>query len=71
MKTTIQTRPRIGDLPRRRVKKAPSPETLLRVEWLNWLIEQHGADAVAEWQEPPVTFEQWRRARELAAHDAA
>jgi len=31
----------------------------------------HGADVVAEWEEPPVTFEEWRRARELAAFEAA
>jgi len=71
MKTTVKTQPRIGHVGRRRKKKVPSPETLLRVEWLTWLIAEFGPDTVADWQEPPVPFAEWKRARELAAHEAA
>jgi len=71
MKATIKTQTRLGERPRRRKRKQPGAETLLRVEWLNWLVETYGADAVAEWQDPPVTFHQWRLERELAAHEAA
>ena len=71
MKPTIHTRPRIGDLPKRRKKKTPAPETLLRIEWLEWLVAEFGAEAASEWIEPPVTFREWRRMRELAAHEAA
>ena len=34
MKSTVKTQPRIGQVGRRRRKKVPAPETLLRVEWL-------------------------------------
>ena len=71
MKPTIQTRPRIGHQPKRRKKKTPLPETLLRIEWLEWLVAEFGADAAADWVEPPVSFREWRRERELAAHCAA
>lgn len=56
---------------RRPKKKEPSPETLLRIEWLSFLVETYGPDAVADWEEPPVPFEQWRRERELKAFEAA
>jgi hypothetical protein len=71
MKASISTQPRIGDVPRRRRKKQPDPETTRRVEYLEWLVTEYGADMVAEWQEPPVTFEEWKRAKALAAHEAA
>ncbi len=71
MKASIRTSPRIGDLPRRRRKKEPDRETTLRIAYLEWLVSEFGADAVAEWQDPPVTFREWKRARELAAHEAA
>ncbi len=71
MKTTIRTYPRIGDVPRRRRKKEPDRETTLRISWLEWLIAEFGTDAVAEWQDPPVAFPEWKRSRELAAHEAA
>ena len=71
MKPTIQTLPRIGDLPKRRKKKTPAPETLLRIEWLRWLIEEFGAEAASGWIDPPVSFREWRRDRELEAHEAA
>jgi hypothetical protein len=71
MKTSIATQPRIGDVPRRRRKKQPDPETTLRVQWLEWLVAEFGADTVSEWQDPPVSFQEWKRARELAAHEAA
>jgi len=73
MRVTIQTSPRIGDRPRRRrrKKKHPDPLTVLRVEWLEWLVAEYGPDAVGDWSEPPVSFEQWRALRELAAHEAA
>jgi len=71
MKATIRTQARVGDLPRRRRKKRPDPQTTLRIRYLEWLVEEFGADAVAEWQDPPVSFAEWKRARELAAHEAA
>lgn len=71
MKNTIRTKEKVGFVPRRRKKKTPAPETVRRVEWLRWLVERYGADAVAEWTEPPVSFESWCRERELAAHEAA
>ena len=71
MKPTIQTRPRIGDLPKRRKKKLPNPETELRIEWLEWLVEEFGPEAASEWLEPPVTFHAWQLARALDAHEAA
>jgi hypothetical protein len=71
MKPTIQTRPRIGDRPKRRKKKTPSPETLLRIEWLEWLVEEFGSEAASEWIEPPVSFREWCRVRQLEAHEAA
>lgn len=67
----MKTQPKIGYVPKRRRKKKPMPETILYVEWLEWLVSKFGADSVADWQEPPVTFEEWKRARELAAHEAA
>ncbi|MGQ0612890.1 MAG: hypothetical protein ACT4PV_04000 [Planctomycetaceae bacterium] len=67
----MRTHSRTEQKRRRPKKKEPSPETLLRIEWLNWLIAEHGADAVAEWDEPPVSFEEWRRRRALAAFEAA
>ncbi|MEM8884401.1 MAG: hypothetical protein AAGD14_10045 [Planctomycetota bacterium] len=71
MKPTIQTRPRIGDLPKRRKKKTPQPETILRIEWLEWLVEKYGPEAASEWQEPPISFAEWCRRRQLDAHEAA
>jgi len=71
MKGSIRTQDRTAETGRRRRAKQPSPETLLRIEWLTWLVEQHGADSVSEWQEPPVTFEAWLRERALKAHEAA
>jgi len=71
MKPTIQTLPRIGDMPKRRKKKTPSPETELRIEWLAWLVEEFGADRASEWQEPPVSFREWKLNRSLEAHEAA
>ena len=71
MKTTLQTRPRIGYVPKRRKRKKPSPQTLLRIEWLRWLVEEFGPESVSEWQEPPVTFQEWKLNRELEAHEAA
>ncbi len=67
----MKTQPRIGYIPKRRRKKKPTPDTLLHVEWLRWLVEEFGAEAAAEWQEAPVGFEEWKRERELAAHEAA
>ena len=71
MKPTIQTRPRIGDMPKRRKKKLPSPETELRIEWLEWLVDEFGAEAAAEWAEAPISFREWKRTRALNAHEAA
>jgi len=72
MKISTRTKPRVGDRPRRRRrKKQPNAETRLRVEWLKWLVEKYGADAVSEWEESPVSFEAWKRDRELSAHEAA
>ncbi|MCK6458756.1 MAG: hypothetical protein L6Q95_02535 [Planctomycetes bacterium] len=71
MKGSIRTSPRVGDVPRRRRKKEPDRETLLRISYLEWLVEEFGADTVAEWQDPPVTFQEWKRERELSAHEAA
>jgi len=72
MRATIHTQPRIGTISRRRRrKKEPDARTLLRVEWLRWLVEEYGTEAIAEWQEPPVSFHEWKRVRELAAHEAA
>ncbi|MDH3591660.1 MAG: hypothetical protein OER88_07270 [Planctomycetota bacterium] len=72
MKVTTRTKPRIGDVRRRRRrKKQPDPRTLLRVEWLKWLVSEYGAEHVADWQTPPVSFRDWCRSRELEAHEAA
>ena len=71
MNISTRTKPRIGDTRRRRKKKNPEPLTALRVEWLEWLVEKYGADVVSDWQDPPVTFTEWKRARELSAHEAA
>jgi len=70
MKTTIQTRPRIGHEPKRRKKKSPAPSTLLRIEWLEWLVAKFGAESAAEWSEPPIKFREWCRDRRLDAHAA-
>ena len=70
-RTTVQTRPRIGEVKKRRKKKQPNPEIELRIEWLRWLVEEYGADAVAEWQDAPVGFREWKTRRELSAHTAA
>jgi len=67
----MKTQPRIGYVPKRRRKKKPTPDTLLHVEWLRWLVDEFGAERAAEWQEAPVCFEEWKRERELAAHEAA
>lgn len=67
----MKTLPRIGYVPKRRRKKKPAPINLLQVEYLEWLVAEFGSDAVAEWQDPPVGFDEWKRARELAAHEAA
>jgi hypothetical protein len=71
MKGSIRTQDRTAERSRRRRPKEPSPETLLRIEWLTWLVEQHGADVVADWDEPPTSFEAWMRDRALKAHEAA
>lgn len=71
MRSTIRTHDRTAEHPRRRRAKEPSPETRLRVEYLTWLVESYGADVVAEWEEPPVTFEAWTRERALKAYEAA
>lgn len=70
-RTTIRTEPRVGEVTKRRRKKQPSAEVELRIQWLRWLVEKYGADSVAEWQEPPVRFEEWRAERALSAHEAA
>ena len=59
---------------RRRKKKEPRRLTLLRVEWLAWLVEEYGADRVAQWDDVTgdvPSFEDWLRVRRLAAHVAA
>jgi hypothetical protein len=72
MKSSIRIQARSVETGRRRrKKKEPDPQTLLRVEWIEWLIETYGADDVADWQDPPVTFAEWKRNRELSAHEAA
>ena len=38
---------------------APPEPSRLRVEWLRWLVDRYGPLAVASWQEPPVSFEEW------------
>lgn len=48
-----------GHNPRQRKLRAPSPETVQRVLWLEWLVAQYGEDSAAEWAEPPVTFREW------------
>ena len=67
----MKTLPRIGYVPKRRRKKQPTTKTLLHVEYLEWLVSEFGAERVAEWSEAPVSFEEWKRARELEAHEAA
>jgi len=71
MRISLRTRPKIGFVPKRRRRKKPGPETLLHVEWLSWLVDEFGSHAAAEWQEAPVSFDEWKRARKLAAHEAA
>ncbi len=59
---------------RRRKKKEPGGLTLLREEWLAWLVQEYGADRVAQWDDVPddvPSFENWLRVRRLAAHVAA
>ena len=65
----MRTQPRNGFVPKRRPKKKPTAKSLLHVEWLIWLVDEFGPCASADWQEPPISFEAWQRARELAAHD--
>jgi len=67
----MKTLPRIGYVPKRRRKKKPTPTNILQVEYLEWLVAEFGPETVADWQDPPVTFEDWKRARKLAAHEAA
>ena len=67
----MKTQPRIGYVPKRRRKKKPNPEILLHVEWLRWLVDEFGPEAAAGWQEAPVGFQEWKRERELASHEAA
>ncbi len=67
----MKTQPRIGYVPKRRRKRKPPPDTLLHVEWLRWLVDEFGPESASEWQEAPVSFEEWKRDRELAAHEAA
>ena len=67
----MKTQPRIGYVPKRRRKKKPTPDSLLHVQWLRWLIEEFGSEAASEWQEAPVSFPEWKRARELGAYEAA
>lgn len=43
-----------------RAAKRPSVDTLERVAWLQWLVREYGAETVGEWQDPPVTLEEWR-----------
>ncbi len=64
----MKTLPKVGYVPKRRPKKRPTPPmSLQRVEWLTWIVDKFGADAIADWLEPPVSFEEWLRARNLAA----
>ncbi len=58
----------VGFVPKRRPKKRPTAKSLLHVEWLIWLVNEFGACATADWQEPPISLEAWKRAREFAAH---
>jgi hypothetical protein len=69
--TTIRTQPRAGETTKRRKKKQPSAEVELRIQWLCWLVEKYGPDTVAEWQDPPVGFDEWRAEKALSAHEAA
>ena len=72
MRSSIRTQPKLSDpRRRRRRRKEPSTETLLRIEWLKWLVTEYGPEVVSEWQDPPVRFREWKRGRELAAHEAA
>ncbi len=71
MRSSIRTQPKIGYVPRRRRKKTPSSETLHRIEWLKWLVEEFGGEAASQWLVPPVTYEAWCRSRQLQAHEAA
>lgn len=56
----IKTRSRILELRRRRVKE-PSQETRDRVRYLEWLTAKFGPMAVADWHEPPISFEEWKK----------
>lgn len=40
--------------------EAPSIETEERVRWLQWLVETYGPDTVGDWQDPPVSLDEWR-----------
>lgn len=64
----MRAHPRVEFVPKRRPKKKPTARSLLHVEWLIWLVDRFGAPATADWEEPPISFEAWQRARELAAH---
>ena len=59
----------VGFVPKRRPKREPTVKSLLHVEWLIWLVDEFGACATADWQEPPISLEAWQQARELAAHE--
>lgn len=46
-----------GKMKRLRIERNANPT--LRVRWLSWLAEEYGPDIMAEWQEPPISFEEW------------
>lgn len=43
------------------VRIKPSAETLERIRFIDYLVEEYGPEAVAEWQDPPISIEEWRR----------
>ena len=62
-------RVRFGKSPRLDKIRAPSSVTVLRVQYLRFLVETHGSYRVGTWNEPPdhvVTFDQWRGQRAFA-----
>ena len=54
------------------VRPAKPPESSrLRVQWLEWLVEEYGPVQVASWQDPPASFEAWVELREHSFPGAA
>ena len=43
--------------------RAPDEMTRLKVEWIRWLVERYGRDAVGCWDDAPVSFERWLSGR--------